>query len=159
MVKEQVSSKDAYLRLIDLIRRDEIRLCVHNRYRGIRKLGIYARCGTSFKYFEKAYETGKVILQLGEFGSRIGAPISWQEVLADYGGQENEIQWCKTCKNFRTVKEYEDGLWLSEEIIPDSTIPCKKSDDTQDVWIEYFNLPRGRRTLYPKGCPKWEQKE
>ena len=156
---EQVGSKDDYLRPVDLIRRDEIRLLVHNRYGGIRKSLIYAHGGTSFKYFEKAYETEKIILQLGEFGARIGAPVPWQEVLGDHGGQKEEIQWCKTCKDFRTVEEYEDGLWLSEKMIPDSNIPCRKSDGTQDVWIGHFNLPTGRRTLYPKGCPKWGKME
>ncbi len=159
MATQQASSKDAYLRLKDLIRRDEILLLVHNRYEGIRKLLIYARCGISFKYFQKAYRTEKVILQLGELGPRIGVPIPWQEVLADYSGQEKEIQWCKTCKYCKTVKEYEDELWLSEKMIPDSDIPCKKFDNTQDVWIEYFNLPAGKRTLYPKRCQKWEQQK
>lgn len=159
MATEHPSSRDAYLRLKDLIRRDEILLLVQNRHKGIRKSLIYARCGMSFKYFEKAYKTETVILQLGEFGPRIGAPIPWQEVLVDYGGQEKEIQWCKTCKDFRTVNRYEDELWLSEKMIPDSNIPCKKLDNTQDVWLEYFNLPTGRRTVYPKRCPKWEQKK
>jgi len=159
MRTEQVSSKDDYLRLIDLIRRDKIRLLVHNRYKGIRKSVIYGRCGTSFKYFEEAYETGKVILQFDEFGPRDGFPTPWQEVLADYSGQEKEIQWCKTCKYFKTVEEYEDELWLSEKMVLDSNIPCKKFDNTQDVWIEYFNLPAGKRTLYPKRCPKWAKRD
>ena len=114
----QVSSKEAYLRLKDLIRKDEILLLVQTRYKGISKSMIYACCGISFKYFEKAYKTGKVILHLGEFGPMIGAPIPWQDALSDYSGQESVIQWCKSCKFFKKVEKYEDRLWLSDSMIP-----------------------------------------
>lgn len=89
MKNEQINEKDAYSRLKVLISKDEVLLLVHKKYKGFRKLAIYSLCGMSFRYFEKAYKTGKVILQFGEIGPRVSTPVSWQEALSDYIGQRN----------------------------------------------------------------------
>lgn len=69
-----------------------------------------------------------------------------------------KIQWCKTCKHFNKVKNYENALWLSKVMIRDSEIPCKILHDTRPVWTKYFDLEIGQRTLYPKNCERWSRK-
>lgn len=79
-----MSEKKDYLHLKDLISKDKVLLLVHKKYKGIHKLFIYALCGLGLRYFNKAYRTGKVTLQFGNVGPRIGMPIPWQKVLSDY---------------------------------------------------------------------------
>lgn len=78
------SKKADYVRLKRLIAQDEILLLVHKKHKGLHKLFIYALCGLSLSYFDRAYERGDVILQLGKFGPRVGPPLSWQDVLSNY---------------------------------------------------------------------------
>ncbi len=73
-----------YQKLKELISQDRILLLPHKKFKGIRQSYVYARCGIGLKYFEKAYNTGDVILQFGELGPRVGYPLSWEEALADY---------------------------------------------------------------------------
>ena len=73
-----------YQRLKELISQDLILLLPHKRFRGIKQSYVYARCGISLKYFEKAYKNGDVILQMGELGVRIGFPIGWEKALLEY---------------------------------------------------------------------------
>ena len=73
-----------YEELKSYIVRDEILLLPHKRFTGVRRSYVYSRCGMSLKYFERAYEKGNVILQLGQSGHRVGAPIPWQEVLSNF---------------------------------------------------------------------------
>lgn len=78
------SKKINYQKLKELISQDKILLLPHKKFRGIRQSYVYARCGMSLKYFEKAYNNGDVILQFGELGPRVGYPVSWEDALADY---------------------------------------------------------------------------
>jgi len=73
-----------YQKLKELISQDKILLLPHKKYKGIRQKLVYARCGMSQKYFEKAYNNGDVILQLGEVGPRVGHPIPWEQALNDF---------------------------------------------------------------------------
>ena len=73
-----------YQKLKELISQDKILLLPHKKFKGVWQSYVYARCGISFKYFEKAYNTGDVILQFGETGPRVGYPLSWEDTLADY---------------------------------------------------------------------------
>ena len=77
-----------YQKLKELISQDKIRLLPHKKYKGIRQMFVYSRCGMSQKYFEKAYINGDVILQLGESGLRVGHPISWEHALKNYLNNE-----------------------------------------------------------------------
>jgi len=72
-----------YLRLRELIVKDEVLLLIHKKYKGIRKLFIYSLCGISYRYFDRAYKEGKVILQF-KSGLRVGKPLSWEKTLEDY---------------------------------------------------------------------------
>ncbi len=69
-----------------------------------------------------------------------------------------KILWCKTCKHFEKIKNYEEKLSLSEKIIKDSEIPCKILNKTRILWIDYFQTESGERALYPKNCPEWIKK-
>ena len=73
-----------YLKLKELISKDIIFLLPHKKYKGIRQTIVYARCGISRKYFEKAYKNGDVILQFGQLGPRVGHPLSWEEALNEF---------------------------------------------------------------------------
>lgn len=74
---------DNFQKLKRLISEDKILLLPHKKYKGIRQVLIYARCGISNKYFEKTYNNGDVVLQMGELGPRIGYPIPWEKVLEE----------------------------------------------------------------------------
>jgi len=106
---------DNFQRLKRLISEDKILLLPHKKYKGIKQSLVYARCGISKKYFEKAYSNGDVILQMGELGPRIGYPIPWEKVLKEeLDGEKGENYQNKgeTVRNFEnTIKEYEDQLF------------------------------------------------
>jgi hypothetical protein len=70
----------------------------------------------------------------------------------------SKIKWCKTCKQFKKVKDYEDNLWQLEKITDTYKIPCKIYPQTKDVWSAYFKKQKEKRTLYPKNCPEWTKK-
>ena len=102
--------KESYLRLKKLISEDNVLLLVHKRYKGLHKLLIYCLCGISLEYFRKAYKTGKIILQSGNFGPRIGAPIPWQEVFLVEHKQDKESKI--DIKSFeKRITEYENILF------------------------------------------------
>lgn len=69
-----------------------------------------------------------------------------------------KIKWCKTCKHFKKIRNYEAVATLSEEMIENSKIPCRILDHTYPTWEEHFATELGQRTLYPKNCPRWEKK-
>jgi hypothetical protein len=81
---ESASKKLLYQKLKELISQDIVLLLPHKKFRGVRQLYVYARCGLSLKYFERAYNNGDVILQFGERGPRVGFPLSWENALTDY---------------------------------------------------------------------------
>lgn len=69
----------------------------------------------------------------------------------------SKIEWCKNCSHFRKVRKWEDsrdGLWSLGEVPSTNLLPCSISEQTSDVWQDYFDLPREERSLYPKHCPK-----
>ena len=106
---------DNFQKLKRLISEDKILLLPHKKYKGIRQILVYARCGISKKYFEKTYNNGDVILQIGELGPRIGYPIPWEKVFEEeLNGKEGENNQNKdeTIQNFKnTIKEHEDQLF------------------------------------------------
>lgn len=69
-----------------------------------------------------------------------------------------KIEWCRTCKHHKKVKDYEDNLWQLDKINDIYKIPCKIYQETKNVWTAHFNKPKEERTLYPKDCPKWTKK-
>ena len=83
------TKKNNYQNLKELISQDKVLLLPHKKYRGIRQTYVYARCGLSLEYFEKAYSTGDVILQFGEIGTLVGHPLSWEVALIDYLNENN----------------------------------------------------------------------
>lgn len=78
------SKKLNYQKLKELISQDKVLLLPHKRFKGFRRSYVYARCGLSLTYFERAYNNCDVILQFGEPGPRIGYPLSWEDALTDY---------------------------------------------------------------------------
>lgn len=106
---------DNFQKLKRLISEDKILLLPHKKYKRIRQLLVYARCGISKKYFEKVYNNGDVILQMGELGPRIGYPIPWEKVLEEeLNGKKKKNYQNKdeTIRNFEnTIKEHEDQLF------------------------------------------------
>lgn len=77
-------STESYEKLKQLIVQEQVLLLPHKRFTGVRQKIVYARCGISQKYFEKAYKKGDVILQCGQLGPRIGYPESWEEAVEDF---------------------------------------------------------------------------
>lgn len=69
----------------------------------------------------------------------------------------SKIQWCKNCVHFRKVRKWEDsraGLWAALEAPQPDLLPCGISEETAEVWREYFSIPCAERAMYPKDCPK-----
>ena len=91
--REEASKRKDYLHLRELISKDEVLLLVHKKYSGIRKLLIYSLCGISLKYFDKAYKTGKVAIEIGENGPRIGTPIPWQKALSESANEMEGVKY------------------------------------------------------------------
>ena len=82
--------------------------------------------------------------------------------LGTYVVDPRHIRWCKTCKNYRKVRKYDDilnGIWTNEQLPDNSCIPCKIINETIDVWKDFFMLDSKDRTLFPKDCPKWTKNE
>ncbi len=106
---------DNFQELKRLISEDSILLLPHKKYKGTRQLLVYARCGISRKYFEKAYNNGDVILQVGELGPRIGYPIPWEKVLEDELNTKKAKSYQdkdETIGSFEiAIKEHEDQLF------------------------------------------------
>lgn len=78
------SKKADYVRLKRLISQDKVLLLIHKKYKGLRKVFMYALCGLSFRYFDRAYKNGDIILKFGKHGPRLGVPLLWQDLLHDY---------------------------------------------------------------------------
>ena len=74
-------ANDSYQKLKKLISQDRILLLPHKKFKGIKQILVYCRCGLSYRNFEKLYNNSDVILQIGEYGPRIGYPLPWQEAL------------------------------------------------------------------------------
>jgi len=77
------SNEINFKKLKELISNDEILILPHKKYKGVFQIIFYARCSGK-KFFEKAYKNQELVLQFGEFGPRIGHPLSWVEALNDY---------------------------------------------------------------------------
>lgn len=73
----------AYQRLRGLIVADKIHLQVHKRFSVDERNTVYASCGVSLEFFEKAYRSGDVVLKIGgdEPGPTIGTPIAWDKAV------------------------------------------------------------------------------
>jgi hypothetical protein len=70
------------------------------------------------------------------------------------------IPWCRTCQWHRRARKYEEymnGAWSQPTMPAPEILPCSRTD-VQDTWTAYYALPRGRRALFPKACPKWTQR-
>lgn len=73
-----------------------------------------------------------------------------------------KIQWCKTCKHFKKVREFDktiDGLWRAKTIPDASQIPCQILKETNNIWEDFFGLEESKRTLYPNNCPFWTKRK
>lgn len=70
----------------------------------------------------------------------------------------DKITWCKTCKHFRKIKDFESNLWSEEKLINEKNIPCKIYEQTVDTWKKYYQMQSGKRALYPKDCRMWQKK-
>jgi hypothetical protein len=113
---------DNFQKLRRLISEDKILLLPHKKYKGIRQLLVYTRCGISKKYFEKAYNKGDVILQMGELGPRIGHPIPWEQIFEEGSNKKNEKYYeekDKIIKNFAeprdTIIRFEEDLHIQRD--------------------------------------------
>jgi len=74
--------------------------------------------------------------------------------------QAKEIKWCRICKHYRKVSEYEDtmkGLWRETSIPRSDKLPCKIVLETSQVWEAYYETEPKSRSLFPKDCPQYEQ--
>jgi hypothetical protein len=76
----------------------------------------------------------------------------------NYGFDPTKYIWCKTCKNFRKVKNWDYTFSQSKKLLNASEVPCKIYNQTKEVWGKYFNLPSGDRKLYPDDCSYWAKK-
>lgn len=66
------------------------------------------------------------------------------------------LRWCKTCKYFKKIKDWESKFHYSNEILEDNKIPCKILSQTKNIWERYFKTPQMQKTLYPKDyCDQW----
>ncbi len=71
------------------------------------------------------------------------------------------IRWCRTCRFFRRSRQYEDaykGAWTFPTMPEDEILPCRNLGQTREMWVAYYVLPRGKRTLFPKTCDRWTAK-
>lgn len=69
------------------------------------------------------------------------------------------INWCRTCKHFRRIKEYENnvnGLWQSKFMPSNDKLPCDIFLETENTWKQYFGLEPSERSLFPKDCEFFE---
>lgn len=72
-----------------------------------------------------------------------------------------KIQWCKTCKYFKKVKNFDDlvrGLWREKAMPNQENIPCKIFEKTKEIWKGYFDLEENKRATYPRNCTFWEKR-
>jgi len=146
---------DNFQKLKRLISENKILLLPHKKYKGIRQMIVYARCGISKKYFEKAYNNGSVILQMGELGPRIGYPILWEKVLeGELNEKKEESNQNKNeiIRNFEiTIKKHEDqlfGIRLFYEGIKE--LKMYDEDTLDEIGFDYhYNniMERGQKAI------------
>ena len=71
-----------------------------------------------------------------------------------------EIRWCRTCKHYRKVPEYEDtmkGLWHEKSMPRSDKLPCKIALETSNLWEAYYETDPKSRSLFPKDCQLFER--
>jgi hypothetical protein len=79
----------------------------------------------------------------------------------NFGFDPSKYTWCKTCKNYKKVKDWDyvfSQSTQSKELPSESKLPCKIFDQAKGVWINYFNLSPAHRKLYPDDCKFWTRK-
>lgn len=139
-----------YTQLKKLMSQDKILLLVHKKYKGLRKLLIYGRCGLSYTYFDKAYRKGDVVLQFGEFGPRIGVPLDWQDVLADYNSGKMEEHVKKMFKDLNRELNKSVDETVDNEIEKIKTKIKDYKDDLFGITLFY----QGTKLLHPSSVLK-----
>jgi hypothetical protein len=67
------------------------------------------------------------------------------------------FKWCKNCSHLRNKKDWEgfSSVRRDDTFPDDNMIPCMILSDTRSVWVDYFELPKGKRTLYPNDCQSY----
>ena len=70
-------NNERYQKLKQFIYQDKILLLPHKKYIGNEQIRVYSECALGCEHFEKLYNNGDVILQIGELGPRIGPPLPW----------------------------------------------------------------------------------
>ena len=68
------------------------------------------------------------------------------------------IPWCRNCASYRRVKGYESAVCQAPTLPDPDLLPCSRFADTAQVWGAYYDLERGKRTLFPKDCPTFTPK-
>ena len=134
------NSREAeYIKLKKLISQDKVLLLPHKKYKGLRQTMFYARCGISQKFFEKVYKNKELVLQFREFGLRIGAPVDWQDALADYnsGKMQKIVEQASdsSSKTSGIFKEYE--MAINSEIDEFETKIKDYKDDLFGITLFY----------------------
>lgn len=76
----------------------------------------------------------------------------------NFGFDPTKYKWCKTCRNFRKIKEWDSIVSRSEIIVSSDLFPCLITNVTQTVWDQYFGTPHDDRKLFPDYCPMWTRK-
>jgi len=147
------NSREAdYIQLKKLISQDKVLLLPHKKYKGLRQTMFYARCGISQKFFEKVYKNKELVLQFREFGLRIGAPVDWQDALADYnsGKMQKIVEQASdsSSKTSGIFKEYE--MAINSEIDEFETKIKDYKDDLFGITLFY----QGTKLLQPPSLLK-----
>ena len=147
------NSREAdYIQLKKLISQDKVLLLPHKKYKGLRQTMFYARCGISQKFFEKVYKNKELVLQFREFGLRIGAPVDWQNALADYnsGKMQKIVEQASdsSSKTSGIFKEYE--MAINSEIDEFETKIKDYKDDLFGITLFY----QGTKLLQPPSLLK-----
>ena len=136
-----------YIQLKKLISQDKILLLPHKKYKGLCQTMFYSRCGISQKFFEKAYKNKELVLQFREFELQIGAPVDWQDALADY----NSGKMQKIAKESSEAFSKKSGLSIEYEMFINSEIYEfeTKIKDYEDDLFGITLLYQGTKLLQP----------
>lgn len=134
--------------------------------------GVYALAGLIFDNLALRVTLAAVIGYLGALFvmplvSLLMVPVTllfaWPlDLLFPLKGAVNakKIEWCRTCKYYRKVREYEDvmtGLWRETSMPRSDKLPCTIALETVHVWEAYYDAELGSRTLFPRDCPHYER--
>lgn len=68
-----------------------------------------------------------------------------------------DIDWCRSCRHYRKVSEYEDSMHGEDSIPRSDKLPCKIVLETSMVWEAYYEAEPKARSLFPKNCPRFER--